>query len=298
MNYYGYKNQADLTSSIKKMLFGGMLQKEISAKLGCSKPTIIKLFRSLNIEMPPRFVLYRRLGFKTDDEMKQQFAKLYDAGLSQAEIAKQYETSVNSVSQCLKRHKIKARNASFAAGVKQKDIALSAPETSVLCGILLGNANLYMQKYTAFLRYACLHKDAMESITETLRGLNPIYTKKMARYELKTMSFICLADLYQLWYEEDTKRLPADLSLTNEVAYWWYVGDGASTLDSIKIYTSVDEKDMHALIDKMPVKSEWYKAMDRFPAICIDKSDREKFLEFIGPCRHPAYAYKWKIYAK
>ena len=296
---YGFKSAEELKKNIEKLYGRGLSQQEIASQIGCSRPTLLKAFKEFNIKKTNRNALYFKCGFNSNDEMVDKFRELYGKGLSLREIAIHYDVSKLSVIKCFKKHRIETRSNSESIGILQKDIAILEHECEFIYGMLLGNGSLKRKKYTAYLRYACLHKEAIEFLAQELSRLeaNYRYRKSLQRewYEIRTMSYMCLAYIHDQWYTNG-KNMPNDFKLTPEACYWWYVGDGDTAPEALKIITGINNIDL--LIDKLPVKAVPYMAHNKFPTVYISEpEERIKFLEYIGPCRHRSYSYKWKVYA-
>lgn len=296
---YGFKTEEKFGSAIRQMYEDGSSQREIAETLKCSRLTIIKAFKHFHIDSIRRNELYRKCGLNSEKDMANKFQELYQKGLSQREISKLFKVSIVPVTRIFQKYEIPIRSNSEALGILQKDVQLDEQETQIIEGLLLGSGFIKRKKYTAYLQYPCLHKEVIEDIAQKLHRLETNYRfrKNPQRewYQIRTMSYMCLADLHDQWYHEKIKRMP-DLELTPESCYWWYIGDGSTAPEALKLFIGTDNID--ALLKKIPVKTTWYKAHNQFPTVYIaEPKDRIKFLEYIGPCRHSSCSYKWKVYA-
>lgn len=299
---YGFTSERHFKDVILSFVKHGISQKDMATSIGCSRHTIIKACKHFDIEITRQDLLHIKCGFKTDDELAVEFKNLYSNGFSQKDIAKHFGVSVLSVSKCFTRHKIEIRTNSESMAIRQKDVKqLSDKERSIIYGLLMGNGDLKRKVYTASLFYSCSHSEVIETLMKELSRLEPTFRFRRSRdrgwYQFRTLSYMCLAQIYDNWYVDDSKTLPSGFDLSNESCYWWYAGDGSSNFESLKILANISNPD--DLIEKMPVSATWHTVQEKFPFICIRKpEDREKFLEFLGPCRQESYAYKWKVYTK
>jgi transcriptional regulator with XRE-family HTH domain len=300
---YGFETEEALGEAVKKMHEAGQSQKQVAQKLSCSRLTVIKMFKHYDIKSEDHHVLYKKCGYGSEEEFIEAVKNLYEKGLSQREIAKHFGVSLVSMSRCFQKHSISVRTNSEAIGILQRDVILNDSELELISGLLLGNGFLKRNKYTASLHYSCLHKEAIETITHELNRLDTNYRFRKLRqrewYQIRTMSYMCLADLYDKWYASGRIQIPDGLELTPEACYWWYVGDGSTMPEALKLFTGLtEEEDMVKLLEQFPVEATWYKAHNQYPTLYVpDPKDRIKFLRYIGPCRHETYSYKWRIYA-
>ena len=293
---YGFKSEQEFGNEIRRFHDSGMNQKEIAKQIKCSRLTVIKAFKHFDIKARVG-ILHEKCGFSSDEEMTREFVKLYYFGFSQKDIAEKFSISSLSVFRCFRRHTVKTRSNSESIAILQKDAELY-DEIDIINGLLLGNGRLKRKVHTAMLHYACVHVEAINNLLIELKELSPIFNFRRSVnkgwYQIDTLSYMCLAELYDKWYDKDIKILPTDIDLTPESYYWWYIGDGNSTINGLRIVTGIKNPDV--LIDKMPVKAMWQE-VNGFPAVCLqDPKEGAKFLDYIGPCRHESYAYKWKIY--
>lgn len=300
---YGFNSEKELCETLRAMNESGLTQKQIAQKLRSSRLTVNKMFDHFGIGAANRHVIHKKCGFESEKEFIAAVKDLYAKGFSQREIAQHFKVSLVSISRCFQKHGIDCRTNSEAIGILQRDVILNDNELELINGLLLGNGFLKRNKYTASLHYACLHKEAIETIASELSRLDTNYRfRKLQQrewYQIRTMSYMCLADLYDKWYASGKKQAPDNLELTPETCYWWYVGDGSTMPEALKLFTGLtEEKDMGKLLKQLPIEATWYKAHNQFPTLYIpDPKDRIEFLRYIGPCKHETYSYKWKIYA-
>ena len=168
---YGFKNIKEFRRNIEKLYGQGLSQQEIASQIGCSRPTLLKAFKEFNIKKTNRNALYFKCKFISEIEMVEKFKELYNKGLSLREIAVHYSASKLSIVKCFRKHGIETRSNSESIGILQKDVILDEHECELVYGMLLGNGLLRRKKYTAFLRYTCWNKEAIEFLAQELSRL-------------------------------------------------------------------------------------------------------------------------------
>lgn len=303
---YGFKSEKEFSESLHKMQDSGLSQNQICKQLKCSKLTIIKAFKKFKLSSNYCGYSYKKSGFKSEEDMIKEFKKFYNAGLSLNNIARSFNLSTLSVLKYFKKYDIERRENSEALGARQKDIKLSQDEIEILNGILIGNASLKRKKYTASIRYVCAYRSATDEIIKKFNNItmtqNTIvgYKDGSKRWnQLKSMSYRCLASVYDLWYKEGEKYLPENTILTPESCYWLYVGDGAIIQNSLRLSIRIHKSNIDLLVSKLPMQIGWvYTSSYGFPIIHVgNKAEILKFFEFIGPYRHEEYRQKWDITA-
>jgi hypothetical protein len=218
----------------------------------------------------------------------------------------------------MNREQFEMRDISHAIGLKmQKHINILPKELEIINGLLLGDGHIelnYSSKndYSASLVYTCKHKEVLELLAKDLKRFNPkIYFKKYKTgncfnygYRLITHQFKELLDLRNKWYQETLnggiKFIPKDINLTPLTCYWWYLGDGSITKTIILCTHSFTNQDVDFLISKLPLHAvrSYAKKYNKDPMLVgkypiISVSPHKKFLEYIGPCLHRNYIYKW-----
>lgn len=255
---------------------------------------------------------YEIYGFKSDDSLRQELIRLYyDNGLSQVQIAKKFGCLTNQICKKFKLYNIKSR--SFAEGNEiriRSDVILTQEQTEIINGMLLGDGGLTPRKYTASLNYSSKHKKIIKDCIEQLPFICcPLYTRnkigehgqKLIYYEMNTHGYKQLLNLYNKWYMNGIKIIPRDLKLTPITCYWWYLGDGSSCKNELRLCTQgFSFEDVEFLKSIMPipckirrVKCKFYKKIRPYISILTDYM--KPFLNYIGPVHenHKDLDYRW-----
>ena len=103
------------------------------------------------------------------------------------------------------------------------------------------------------------------------------------------------------WYPDGKKHPPSDIELHPETVYWWYVGDGhlikrsgCITLGTYGFLKEEVELLAHKLDSLGFSPSVHYHLHSRGYYIYIPRRCVTAFLDYLGPCQNPEYAYKWE----
>lgn len=105
-----------------------------------------------------------------------------------------------------------------------------------------------------------------------------------------------LQAIYQRWYPEGVKVLPADLVISGRVLREWFIGDGTTRR---RLLTGMGKEQAEVLRGKLELlglKVGFSQRKDH-PHICtftIDAESSSLFRSLVGPEPFPEYAYKWR----
>ena len=315
---------AKMSARIRDLNYKKYNIRQITKELGVSKSQLWKIIKLSKVKLVNNSLLYRMAGYNTKKEFLEVLRELYDKPITVEQMANHLHLNYRALSAFLKRNKFTIRSNSEAIGAIQKDIELTQQEEEVINGLLLGDGHIESESqvkmnYTAFICYTCKYKSVLEELSKQLVRLKPNVLKKKYRrkngkvsvgYRLRTNSYKSFLQLRRKWYPNGTKIVPRDIKLTPETCYWWYLGDGCSHRRGMTLCThSFTEDDVDFLITNLPIEAmrryvtNYVKGNKsygkKYPVIKIyKKEERNKFLEYIGPCRHPIYLYKWDIKQK
>ena len=315
---------AKMSARIRELNRKKYSAKQIAKELDISKSYLWKIIKLSKVKLVNNSLLYRMAGYNTKKEFLEILRELYDKPMTVEQVANHLHLNYRALSAFLKRNKFIIRSNSEAIGAIQKDIELTQREEEVINGLLLGDGHIESEphskkNYTAFICYTCKYKSVLIELSKQLIRLKPNVLKKTYRYKngvvrygyrLRMNSYKSFLQLKQKWYPNGIKIVPRDIKLTPETCYWWYLGDGSSHRRGMTLCThSFTEGDVDFLIANLPMEAmrryvtNYVKGNKsygkKYPVIKIyKKEERNKFLEYIGPCRHPIYLYKWDIKQK
>ena len=202
---------------------------------------------------------------------------------------------------------IKRRSVSEAIHIQnQNNMIFTASELEIIYGILLGDGSMIRYEWSASLEYKCKHFSVCQSLNSVLPrlGFYHPHQNKSINWYTHTSRFTHLLPLRDIWYpggKRCPKIVPRNFIMTPETGYWWYLGDGSSARSQLRIATcNFTIEDVEYLQSLLPVYSRLAKSKDKrrpgriYPVIVIGRNeDKRKWLDYIGPCRHPEYAYRW-----
>lgn len=185
-------------------------------------------------------------------------------------------------------------------------------EFDALEGMLLGDLCLkFHQTWTnAMATWGGKYQRTGKAMTRDCLSLNfrpPKCTITRLGYQIWEMhsgSTEFLTWMWLRWYLTGKKMVPRDLQLTPMAVYWWYVGDGSfdPARERITLATNgFERKNVTWLAGKLHERgfaAQVHKQRQGW-IIHIPRRPRNPsrgvrgFLDYIGSCRNPEYAYKW-----
>lgn len=152
--------------------------------------------------------------------------KHHEQHLNQYEIAQELGCSQGAVSYAMRKFNIQ---------VIQHQGQHKEPEDmwfyELIAGELLGDGSI-QNEYpdTPYARYS--HTTKYELYAQWLvdmiesAGLDAMYYENGNQYNVQTLSYSCLYDIWQEWYSSDGREVPNGIQLTPTVLRQWYIGDG------------------------------------------------------------------------
>ena len=252
-------------------------------------------------------MLFVKHGFKSKQEFDEYLEYQYNTSkLSVKKIADKLNETELAIRRYFNRNKFKTRTISKAMELIAEDINLTDRELSIMTGCLLGDGCLKSKKHTAFFEYSCKHKSVLESLMLELPRLNWMGPykrlkirngKTQTHWNIVSNSFKSLLDLRHKWYPNNKKAVPHDLKLNQLIGYWWHLGDGSQSIGITTLCTNgFTISDVEFLISILPVISKLGYSKRKYPMINIfNQLDRLNWLNYIGPCKHKPYDYRWIV---
>lgn len=246
---------------------------------------------------------------------------LYDLyctkGLSQQNVAKKLNCSVDTVRQNLKDYNIPIHIPNYNA--HQQKVFLNEKQKNYLYGAMLGDGCLsktkrslnsqliYTSKSFQHVEFVSkpfediLYKEGIKYVTYNDNRTNKTYE----RYTFRTITDIGFEKERKIWYPDETKHIPNNLKLNEEICLIWYIGDGGicnlKNTQNIKLSTHCFNKEEQSdiLIPQLSsfnaslMKADISKKGEQQYFIYIPHLKMFDFLEYIGQCPFEDYLYKW-----
>jgi len=251
-----------------------------------------------------RSKFYEIYGFKTETDLRENLINQYHNNkLSQPLIAKKFGCTVGQISKQFRLLNIQTR--SFSEGNElniRENVIITHEQQQIINGALLGDGGLTRRKFVADFSYTCKHKSIVEDLQNRLPfEYCPIYTRikpkkngeLSANHDLNTHGYKQLAVLYDKWYPKGIKIVPSDIRLTPLVCYWWYLGDGTTCKNELRLCTQgFDPAYVEFLISLFPVQAK-IRFANKLPYIAILTDYMMDFLLYIGPCKHINLKHRW-----
>lgn len=258
------------------------------------------------------------MGIKIVLDKQELYKQYIENGMSQKEVAKHFNCSVDTVVRNLKEYKIPTHKHSTYK--QNAPITLSSKQYNLLDGAMLGDGCLikgknslnaqfcYTSKSKQHVEFVC--RDFTEwSYKEGIKYCE-VFDKRTqktyCRYTFRTQSNITFTNVFNRWYLNGKKIIPKDLFLSPQICLVWYIGDGCICRQKksqyIKLATNCFSKEdqENILIPQLKrfkaklIKVGKSKSGEQQYAIYIPHEKIAKFLNYIGPCPFPDYEYKWK----
>ena len=251
---------------------------------------------------------YKIYGFKSDEDLKSHLIELY-TNMSQIQIAKKFGCCVGQISGLFKKFNISVRTF-FDSSNRNiiNDVEVLDRHKQIINGIMLGDGHLARRSITATIKYTCKHKLIIMDLANQLPFKSRIHERHKSNsthYNLATLSYKQLIDFHNKWYKDKIKIVPTNIDLTPLTCYWWFVGDGTSGNNCLKLYTNAfTYNEVNMLVNKLNELGiacytiTMNNKNKKQPVIYVPMKGVADFLQYIGPCKHKDYDYKWIIRSK
>lgn len=226
--------------------------------------------------------------------------------LSIAQISRRL--GVGSVRKYLMKYNIPIR--SFAEGkhlIQANNVILSDEAKEFITGELLGDGHVTPGAYASGFQRSCKHPEYLEWMMSKLTSYgiscsDRIYeTKHKAgrSFSFCTKRYSALLEFRNKFYKENGERIiPKDLQLTPLICRQWFIGDGTNPESGMMLCTDrFNRNDVDFLISLLKEKDIDCTQIKCFNRIRICKSNKQKFLNYIGNCPEEIkhlYQYKWR----
>jgi hypothetical protein len=229
---------------------------------------------------------------------KNKILELISKGYTQSEIAKEFNTSVRSITVCCNHHKIKNPN-------KSKKISFSPIEKQVVLGSLLGDGTItkdgrlrikhsYKQK-----DYLIYKKSLLSNIEYNFRDVKSTYDKRTDKnynhVNLDTKVYQNFKDLRHNWYPDGVKNVYIkDFKEINALGIAiWFMDDGFKSNKGIMIATDSFKKE--DLVECCKILYEKFNIrfmINNKNRIYLKKTEYSKFYQLVKPYIHSTMLYK------
>lgn len=197
---------------------------------------------------------------------------------------------------------------SIISSKKVKTCEFDTNQLSAITGMLLADGCISsVSKFSARISYGCKFKETIVKIINTFSNINfsniNKYTSKPHKktnnestcFFINSHSYNTLLDIRNKWYINSKKLIPKDIILNDIVCYWWFIGDGYVSDNSVHLCTdSFTKEDNLFLIEKLK-ELNFDAYLSSKNRICLYKKSSEIFLNWIKPLNNlDIYDYKWK----
>lgn len=242
--------------------------------------------------------VYDRLQLTREDFKLFLVKEYWENKQSQAKIAEKVGCHVSSIEQWFEKFGIERRTQSEALANRwEKCAELSTLEKQQLFGWLLSDGTLVASDYSARFTIGLKHKSVLKAIKRSMPSLQftPIWTSgKTKCSHMKSHSYVNLKEMHAKWYSNGLKCIPKDLFLSPETMYYWFIGDGSRVPYGIQLSTESFSKNETKRLSNLLHELKINNTVLKSNRIRIKSNSVESFYEYIGPCRHKIYQYKWR----
>lgn len=242
-----------------------------------------------------------------DDDL---IKRLFQAGTTEAAIARHVGVSKSSVHRRLVTMGVELRSAAQATALRCHNTFDIAPLRPLLDGLLLGDGSLELPRTSESRLEVTQRTACREWLTLIQRSLQHggVVSRVTDRdqeergHQLKTKKYQTFTEERRRWYPKNIKRIPANVCLTAESLAHWYWGDGTSDVYRMTFCTdgfSVSEVEF--LIMRLHAEYKWEtrweyhptKQGTRHPRLVVGRAkDRHALIEMIKPYCPPCFQYK------
>lgn len=280
---FGYSTLENVKKALTKLHHEKeMGQQEIADHYRLSRHTIIRAFNQLGVEVSNSDLIFKKAGFKTEEEFISELNKLYyEKDKTIEQIAEHFAVNYNSIRRYMVKNKIVSKDKIGSVGTLLRITEFSEKDDNLIIALMLSGASIKVNNGLAVILIKVKPAIGKYIIEE--------YPNFGFKYDDNLVSepFQYLVQFYKKW---KNKTIPADIILNKDICYWWYLLRG-SLDSSIKIYMR-SMRGIKQLVGKIPVESHYYETIvnkSKRPIISTNKH----FLEYIGPCRHKLFSKKW-----
>lgn len=242
---------------------------------------------------------------------EQDIIKKYTGGLSMPQIAKEYNVRHQSIDKLLKRNNITLRDRKEAINFRcANDTKLPNSILEMIDGWLLGDGSIIdRDTQQCYFQHSSKHEEYIRYVEKIFSGeglschVGKYLSKNSSTYfwQLATQRTIQLKEIYDRWYKNRVKIVPADLELTNSTIKNWIMDDGS--LDKrdgiLSLHTNAFTTDeCWSLVSKLynivhTGKINVILCKGKYPKITISRITTNELLDNIGKCEVSCFDYKW-----
>ncbi len=129
----------------------------------------------------------------------------------------------------------------------------------------------------------------------------PARNNSRPQKRVRSPSNVTFGKLRKIWYPQETKIIPTNLTLNKIRCLHWYLGDGYIEQNTVKFstcgFTEGEVERLAQLLTELGFKST-RNNHHGYPIVRMSRLASRSFLEWIGSCPVIGYAHKWKITPK
>lgn len=180
-----------------------------------------------------------------------------------------------------------------------KNCNLTPIEKEILDGIMISDGCLTSTTaISARLSLGFKYNETLEDIKIALPSITFGPTNVVnngSSYHNKSKMYGDLLSENKRWYVNGKKIIPNDIKITNNLCYWWFIGDGYNSNENVYLCTdSFTNNENLLLISKLNELGFKCKLTSK-NRIRFYKKDSIEFLKWITPITgiHKQYKYKW-----
>jgi hypothetical protein len=244
----------------------------------------------------------------------------YQEGESCTALAKSYGCGAATIHRIIIRSGIKRRQAKDYNTCKILT-KLSNAHKEILNGLILSDATCQIvgKGLTPRIEIATIHEEFANHIISTLplrcnitetpgysKIVNGIQWNAKLQYRVISRVDLCLHEFRRLWYTNNKKTVPRNLSLSPLLLKYWFLGDGHSSyIAGSRGYVQVGFStngftldDCKYLVKKLQKDCNLYGSISKDRGhhkikICRN-DDVNRFFDYIGEPKLQCFNYKWK----
>jgi len=239
----------------------------------------------------------------------------YLSGKSCESLGVEYDCCFNTVRNVLLRNSVRIRTLSEARRSK-RSTAISEEQRQIIEGLLLGDASIFRRRCTACFRMKSVQKEFTDSVMKILPFSFNYYNEPACTRSIKGKNCSCkevhiiespvdisLNDYRDVWYPNDKKVVPIDISLTSLVCKYWFYSDGyTSYLNENCVIlglctNSFTKKECLWLRRKLESLGFEFNIAKKVKGHILQARKKESvngFLQYVGLPDLDCFEYKWK----
>lgn len=235
----------------------------------------------------------------------QKALELREKGYRYYEIAKELKVSINSVCCYFHKHYGKLDK---VVSTWRGSIELTQEQKEVIFGTLMGDGNLryndsnisifgrmnHCKKQFEYIKYK---QQLLYNLTSEVRPyITKTKEKEYNSYYFTFKSNMKLIFMYDLFYKNNVKHIPKDLSLlTPRAMAFWFMDDGSVANPSIKIATcSFTLEDLKRLQDYLYLEYKLETSIFKGNRLYFKSESARRFKLLVKPFIIPEMMYKFK----